>query len=150
LLPDEASWTGGEAAVALFRADNDEGLASTAAGDTHGVLSPLESAADERPLDDRLHDFAGEHGRGGAGAIELEASTRFVFVGGGWLDVVQDGTRPPPPGGGERHGQHQDRESSTHTRPPRGGAPGRDPSQRGPPAWVARNARTGEGPLPPP
>src|SRR5262249_43163477 len=150
LLPDEASRTGGEAAVALFRADDDEGLARPAAGDAYSVFRPLKSAADERSLQDGLHDLARKHRGGGVGAIELEASTRFGVLDGGWLHVVQELSLTHASRGGERHGQQHDRESSSHTRPPSGGCPAREPSQLGPPASVARNARTCEGRLPRP
>src|SRR5215467_7309133 len=145
LLPDEASRTGGEAAVALFRADDDEGLARPAAGDAYSVFRPLKSAADERPLDDGLHDLAGEHGGGGAGAVQFEASARFGVLDGGWLHVVQELSLTHASRGGEHRCQCHEGESPNHARPPWVGWPA-----RALPLSVARSGRTCEGRPPPP
>src|SRR5262249_61256362 len=118
LLPDEASRTGGEAAVALFRADDDEGLARPAAGDAYSVFRPLKSAADERSLQDGLHDLARKHRGGGGGAIGLETAARFCGVNGGWVPVVQELSPTQPSGVGERPDPQCLRESPSETAAP--------------------------------
>src|SRR5215470_18383118 len=118
LLPDEASRTGGEAAVALFRADDDEGLARPAAGDAYSVFRPLKSAADERSLQDGLHDLARKHRGGGAGAIELEASAGLGVLDRHRLHVVQELGLADAARDGEQCDHEDESEVPSHDRPP--------------------------------
>src|SRR5215813_9360352 len=140
LLPDEASRTSGEAAVALFRADDDEGLAGAAPGDAHGVLCALDPRPDERPFEGGLHDLAGEHGRGGVGTIELEASAGLSVLDRRRLHVVQELSLTHASRDGERRGQCHEGESPSHARPPWVWCPARECRSS-----IARSGCTCEG-----